>query len=45
MLLLLNSLVMKFVRGVLFRTFFKTKQPLPQLKLEPAGLIFRFRAG
>jgi hypothetical protein len=44
MLLLLNSLVMKFVPGAFFRTFFKTKQPLPQPKLEPAGMIFRFRA-
>jgi hypothetical protein len=43
MLLLLSNLVMKFVRGALFRTFFNTKQPLPQPKLEPAGLIFQIR--
>jgi hypothetical protein len=43
MLLLLNSLVMKFMRGALFRTFFKTKQPLPQPKPEPVGLIFQIR--
>jgi hypothetical protein len=44
MLLLLRIFVMKFVREAIFRTFFKTKQPLPQPKFEVARLIFQSRA-